>query len=204
MTSSQIYFNSEPDSAWKINAVSNESIPLFVRFYRFLFFSTSRHPSVEALIVLIPEGCDASVCHKSKLKKPGGTREGVGGVVPSKLQYPVIPPYSPCAHMWGTIQSDERRRGMPNDNWVSMDIPIPFPTLPPFLLSPPLTVSTIHHHPHKAGKFSCCQLLRASRLISHFLECEVAIMSAALPPPPSLRLPCSASTLFPRGPLLLL
>lgn len=51
--------------------------------------------------------------------------------------------FSSPTHMQGTIQSDERRRGMPDDNKVPLDVSIPFPKTPPppSLLSAPLSVS---------------------------------------------------------------
>lgn len=61
------------------------------------------------------------------------------------LQQPLFPRilhYSHDTLIWGMIQSDERRRGMPNDNKVPLDVSMPFPGLPSFLLSFPLTVST--------------------------------------------------------------
>ena len=56
--------------------------------------------------------------------------------------FPSIPQYSHIIHISGIIQSDERRRGMPNDNKVPQDISIPFQSLSSFLLSSSLTVST--------------------------------------------------------------
>lgn len=58
-----------------------------------------------------------------------------------KNPFPTKPPCSPYTHLWVTIHSDDRRRGMTNDNYVPADISIPHAAMPSFLLSSSLSVS---------------------------------------------------------------
>lgn len=113
----------EPDSAWKINVVLNETIPPTVLFYRSLFFSnlvrihSFLHASLQTWIVLWSNGCITGCL--SLLGKCGGTRERLWAFKTSisiqKIASPMnrtpplpSPPPHPCAPSLSTLHSHVR------------------------------------------------------------------------------------------------
>lgn len=186
-----MYYNSYPDCLWKCNVVSNESIPqVFILLNSGVY---SVLPSSESYdcpqMRCLWYECLSQVNAQKVWRNRG--REGLGGIMLWKLQYnstylkqdlsspstttPTpwsipIPPTPTCEAQSKVMKAEEECQMITKSPWMSPShsqhcLPFYCPLHLPSPLPPP---------PSSQGcKMQLLSAVRASRLISYFLECVV-------------------------------